>query len=77
MSPYFTLGVGRFENDPKDVLVDDEKIDEWAANAGLGVRGYVARRFLLRGEYRRYTVLVNDNSNESFDEWSLGFSVFF
>jgi hypothetical protein len=37
----------------------------------------VARRFLLRGEYRRYTVLVNDNSNESFDEWSLGFSVFF
>jgi len=77
MSPYFTLGFGRFKNDPKDVLVDDEEIDEWAANAGVGLRAYVARRFLLRGEYRRYTVLVDDNNNEDFNEWSLGFSVFF
>lgn len=77
MSPYFTIGLGRFDNDPKDVLVDDEEINEWAANAGLGVRAYVARRFLLRADYRQYTVLVSDNDNETFDEWSLGFSVFF
>lgn len=77
VSPFFTLGVGRFKNDPKDVLVDDEEIDEWAANAGIGLRSYLTRRFLLRGEYRRYTVMVDDNNNEDFDEWSLGFSVFF
>lgn len=77
MSPFFTVGMGRFENDPKDVLVDDQEIEAWTANAGVGIRGYVARRFLLRAEYRQYTVLVNDNSNEDFDEWSLGFSVFF
>ena len=59
------------------VLVDDEEIDEWAANAGIGLRSYLTRRFLLRGDYRRYTVMVDDDNNEDFDEWSLGFSVFF
>ncbi len=77
VSPFFTLGVGRFKNDPKDVLVDDEEVDEWAANAGVGARAYLTRRFMLRGDYRRYTVMVDDNNNEDFDEWSLGFSVFF
>lgn len=77
ISPFFTLGVGRFKNDPKDVLVDDQEIDEWAANAGIGVRGYLTRRFLLRADYRRYTVMIDDNDNEDFDEWGFGFSVFF
>lgn len=77
VAPFFTVGLGRFKNDPKDVLVDDEKVDEWVANAGLGLRAWLARRFLLRGDYRRYTVMVDEYKNESFDEWSLGFSVFF
>ena len=77
VSPFFTLGIGRFENDPKDVLVDDDEINEWAANAGVGVRAYLTRRFLLRADYRRYTVMVDDDKNEDFDEWGLGFSVFF
>ena len=77
IAPFFTVGLGRFKNDPKDVLVDDETVDEWVANAGLGLRAWLARRFLLRGDYRRYTVMVDEYKNESFDEWSLGFSVFF
>lgn len=77
VSPFFSLGAGRFENDPKDVLVDDEKVEEWAANAAVGVRGYVTRRFMLRGDYRRYVVMTDDEGNDEFSEWTLGFSVFF
>ncbi len=77
VSPFFTLGVGRFDNDPKDVLVDAEDTQEWVANAGVGLRGYLTRRFLLRGDYRHYVAMVSDNDNEDFGEWSLGFSVFF
>ena len=77
VSPFFSLGTGRFENNPKDVLVDDQKVDAWAANAALGVRGYLSRRFLLRGEYRRYVVMTDEDGNDEFGAWSLGFSVFF
>jgi hypothetical protein len=77
VSPFFTIGLGRFHNDPKAVLVDAEDTREWAANAGVGVRGYLTRRFLLRGDYRHYVAMVSDDNNEDFGEWSLGFSVFF
>lgn len=77
VSPFFSLGTGRFRNDPKKVLVDDQKVDAWAANAALGVRGYVSRRMLLRGEYRRYVVMTDEDGNDEFGAWSLGFSVFF
>ena len=57
--------------------MDDEKVEEWAANAALGLRGYVTRRFMLRGDYRRYVVMTDDEGNDEFSEWALGFSVFF
>jgi len=77
LSPFFTLGFGRFKNDPKGVLVEDTSTEDWSANAGLGVRAYLARRFILRADYRHYVVLIDDNSNEDFDQWTIGFSVFF
>ena len=77
VAPFFTLGVGRFENEPKQVLVDDEDINEWAANVGIGARAYLGERFLFRGDWREYIVMVDDNTNEDFSEWTLGFAVFF
>jgi hypothetical protein len=77
ISPFFSIGTGRFKNDPKDVLVDDQDVDEWAANAAVGVRGYLTRRFMLRGDYRRHVVMTDEEGNDEFSEWTLGFSVFF
>lgn len=77
LTPFFTLGMGRFENDPKGVLVEDTSTEDWSANAGLGLRAYLARRFIIRGDYRHYVVMIDDDSNEDFDMWSIGFSVFF
>ncbi len=77
VAPFFTLGWGRFENEPKQVLVDDEDINEWAANVGVGARAYLGERFLFRADWRDYIVMVDDNNNQDFSEWTLGFAVFF
>jgi len=77
VAPFFTLGWGRFENEPKQVLVDDKDVNEWAANVGLGARTYLGERFLLRADWREYIVMVDDNNNQDFSEWTLGFAVFF
>jgi hypothetical protein len=77
VAPFFTLGWGRFENEPKQVLVDDKNVNEWAANVGLGARTYFGERFLLRADWREYIVMIDDNNNQDFSEWTLGFAVFF
>lgn len=76
-SPHFTLGLGRFKNEPRGTLVDANDTEDWAANAGLGIRVYITRRFMLRGDVKEYVVMVDDDSNEDFTEWVAGFSVFF
>lgn len=75
--PNFTLGVGHFENVPRATLVDAEASDAVAINAGVGVRWYVTRRFILRGDFKDYAVLVDDNRTDEIREYLLGLSFFF
>jgi hypothetical protein len=32
---------------------------------------------MLRGDYRRHVVMTDEEGNDEFSEWTLGFSVFF
>jgi len=75
--PYFTLGVGHFENTPRATLVNAESSDALALNAGLGVRSYIARRFVLRADFKDYAVLVEDNRTSEIREYLFGLSFFF
>jgi len=77
VSPYFTLGVGRYKNTPKVTLVNAPEISVTAANAGLGVRIYLTRNFLVRGDFREYMAPINDNRVDTFREWTVGLGVFF
>lgn len=77
ISPYFSVGIGNFTNEPKAVLVDTEKTSSELASVGIGARGYLTRRFMLRAGYRNHLALVKTEDYEEFDEWSLGFSFFF
>jgi uncharacterized protein YgiM (DUF1202 family) len=77
VSPYFTLGVGNYKNTPKVTLVNSPDISVTAANAGLGVRVYLTRNFLVRGDFREYMVPINDNQVDTFNEWTIGLGVFF
>ena len=75
--PYFTLGVGHFENTPRATLVNAESSDALALNAGVGLRSYITRRFVLRADFKDYAVLVDDNRTSEIREYLLGLAFFF
>jgi len=76
-SPFFSLGLGRFYNTPKSTLVGAIETDSNMANAALGARFYLTRRFVVRGDYRRHVVFVDENRINEYNEVSLGISLFF
>jgi hypothetical protein len=77
LSPYFSLGAGVIRTDPNVTLVDEDDRTEQIGNAGVGVRWYLTRRFIVRGEYRRYTIFQDKDDNQEIDEWKAGFAFFF
>jgi hypothetical protein len=76
-SPFFSLGVGHFSNKPKATLVSAIETSSHMANAGLGVRYYLTRRFVLRAQVMQHVALIDRNRNQTFNEWSFGISAFF
>jgi hypothetical protein len=76
-SPFFSLGLGRFHNTPKATLVGAIETDSNMANAALGARYYLTRRFVVRGDYRRHVVFVDQSRINEYNEVSLGISLFF
>jgi len=77
VSPFLTLGTGAVLLSPAATLVQPRDRQENYLNAGIGVKYYLARRFLLRAEYKSYVLLTRRNENEEPKEWKLGFAFFF
>ena len=77
VSPFFSLGTGIIQIEPKSVLAQAEDRSDQVAIVGVGLKAYISRRFLLRLEYDGYVVLSSRNDNEDVDEWKAGFAVFF
>ena len=76
-SPYFTLGAGVIKTEPKATLVATTDRTDSVAQVGAGVRVYLTRRFVFRGEYKTHVVFTSRNDNEEVREWKAGFSFFF
>ena len=76
-SPFFSLGAGRFKNEPKATLVSAVETSGGLANAGIGLRYYVTRQFFLRIEAKRHIALINYTSTDHFNELSAGAAFFF
>jgi uncharacterized protein YgiM (DUF1202 family) len=76
-SPYFTLGGGVIKTEPKATLVATTDRTDSVALAGVGVRMYLTRRFVLRAEYKAHVVFTSRDDNEEVREWKAGFSFFF
>lgn len=77
LSPFFTLGAGQIEIEPKSVLVQTEDRNDDMLNVGVGLRYYWTRNFLVRFQYKNYVVLTSRDDDEVIDEWKIGFSTFF
>ena len=76
-SPYFTLGGGVIKTEPKATLVATTDRTDSIAQAGIGVRMYLTRRFVFRAEYKAHVVFTSRDDNEEVREWKAGFSFFF
>jgi hypothetical protein len=77
VSPFFSLGLGRFNNTPRATLVGAIATESNMANAALGLEYYLTQRFYLRADYRRHIVFVDENRINEYNEMSLGVGFFF
>jgi uncharacterized protein YgiM (DUF1202 family) len=75
--PYFALGVGIFTNTPKVSLIGARTTESTNGNVAIGLNFYLTRSFMIRGDYRRFLVPVDENRVNQYPEWSLGLGVFF
>ncbi len=76
ISPLLIIGRGRMSIDSQPKLVPLDIEDSYFNNYGAGFNYYVGRNFVLRGEYRHFSISTN-NSNESVAAWKIGFNTFF
>jgi uncharacterized protein YgiM (DUF1202 family) len=77
ISPFFTLGAGVIHTSPKSTIVQGPDRTDEVAHAGLGIRAYVTRNFVLRAEFKSYVVFTSRDENEEIEEWKVGFAFFF
>ncbi len=77
VSPYATLGTGVIHISPRATLVQTQDRTDQVGHVGLGLRMYVSKRFMFRGEYNSYLTFTSRDSNEELDEWKAGFAFFF
>jgi len=77
LSPFFALGGGIVETEPKATLVQAEDRSDNMLDVGVGVRYYLTRRFLVRAQFKKYVVLTSRDAHEKIDEWKIGFSAFY
>ena len=77
IQPFLSIGTGVIRIQPAGTLVGTPTRTDQVAYAGIGVRAYLARRLIVRGEYKEYVVFTDRDDNEEEMEWKLGFAFFF
>ncbi|MBA1148103.1 SH3 domain-containing protein [Ectothiorhodospiraceae bacterium WFHF3C12] len=77
VSPFVAIGGGIIHTETSATLVESSDSTDETLHAGIGVRGYLTRRFMLRAEYKEYVVLTTREENEEIEKWQLGVAFFF
>lgn len=76
VSPVLLIGTGVMSIDTQPELVQVDIDDSNFNNYGLGVNYYLGRNFVVRAEYRSYTVST-EQEDERLGAWKIGFNSFF
>ena len=76
VTPYALAGVSRFEFDARQKVLLSDLDDADAVAFGGGLSYYIGRNFLVRAEYRVYSVSSNSDST-GLSEWKIGLNTFF
>jgi hypothetical protein len=77
LSPFFSVGFGRFRNVPQLSLVGAVPTDAKLAHAALGLRWHLSERFVLHTDYSLHTAFVADTRSSEFKAWTAGLAFFF
>ena len=77
VSPFFGIGVGRFQNIPNTSLVSASSTNSNLANATLGVKLHLTDRFVARLDYSLYTAFLSDARSNQYRALTTGLSFFF
>jgi hypothetical protein len=77
LSPFFSIGVGRFRNIPNASLVGAITTNANLAEASFGARYHLTDRFVLRADYTFYTAFVADTRSLEYRAFTAGLSFFF
>jgi hypothetical protein len=77
ISPFFTLGGGYLQTEPKKSFVFAEGSSNYFADVGVGLRYYLSRRIFFRADLKQNVVFIDEDNSGEFLEWKLGFSVFY
>jgi hypothetical protein len=74
IAPYFMVGTGLVQTDPRSTLVQSEARDEELLQAGLGADVWIARSLILRIEYRNVQISTDRDEREEVNQWKAGVS---
>ncbi|WP_409702639.1 SH3 domain-containing protein [Caldimonas sp.] len=77
LSPFFSVGVGRFSNVPNSSLVSAIRTDANLGQATLGLRWHLSERFVLTADYSLYTAFVADERSIEYRALGAGLAFFF
>jgi uncharacterized protein YgiM (DUF1202 family) len=77
VSPFFGVGVGKFQNFPNLSLIGAQDTNAKLAVARLGLRYYLTERFVMSADYSLYTAFISDQHSTEYKAWTLGLSFFF
>jgi hypothetical protein len=76
LTPYFTAGLGRFDfNSRQKVVVEGTGTSDYVS-FGAGAGYYIGRSFVVRAEYRWYS-LSTDDDTVGLNAWTIGLNAFF
>lgn len=76
-SPFASIGVGRFKNQPNASLVSATTTNSKLTHAALGLNYHVTDRFILRADYGLHTVYLSDQHTYEYRAKSIGVAFFF
>jgi hypothetical protein len=77
LSPFFTIGAGRFRNIPNLSLVSAATTHANLGQAGLGLGWYISERFVARLDWSSYAAFVSDERTLEYKAVTAGLSFFF
>ena len=77
LSPYLSVGLGKFKNIPNNSLVDATTTIAKLAHASLGLRWHLSERFTARLDYTLYTAFLSDVRSTEYRSVTAGLGFFF